>query len=64
MSETHTASKSTVDEPFGRDEIKSFSADDVEAGVAITRMLSLFFAYTVLVMALSTYITYRWVFGS
>ncbi|MCA9028693.1 MAG: hypothetical protein KDA86_26040 [Planctomycetaceae bacterium] len=62
MSET-LSSTTQVDEPFDRDEIKSFSADDVEAGVAITRMLSLFFAYTVFVMALSTYITYRWVFG-
>ena len=52
-----------IDEPFGREDIKEFSADDVEAGQAITKMLSLFFLYTVIVMGLSTYVTYRWVFG-
>lgn len=52
-----------LDEPFGREEIKEFSSDDVEAGQAITKMLSLFFLYTVIVMGLSTYVTYRWVFG-
>jgi hypothetical protein len=52
-----------VEEPFDRDEIRAFSTDDVEAGRAICRMLSMFFFYTVIVMGLSTYVTYRWVWG-
>lgn len=54
---------SDVAEPFDRDDIREFSADDVEAGKNICKMLSLFFFYTVIVMGLSTYITYRWVVG-
>ncbi|MBX3437450.1 MAG: hypothetical protein KF861_08175 [Planctomycetaceae bacterium] len=52
-----------VGEPFDREEIKEFSHDDVEAGRNICKMLSLFFFYTVIVMGLSTYVTYRWVTG-
>jgi hypothetical protein len=70
MSESVTPSSETalhgpaiVDEPFNREEISHFSADDVEAGRNICKMLSLFFFYTVIVMGLSTYITYRWVMG-
>ncbi len=63
MLETSDTPTAIADEPFNRDDIKGFSADDVEAGQAICKMLSAFFGYTVLVMALSTYITYRWVFG-
>ncbi|MEW4527892.1 MAG: hypothetical protein ACF8PG_08310 [Maioricimonas sp. JB045] len=48
---------------FDRSELKQFDADDVEAGRAICKMLSLFFFYTVIVMGLSTYITYRWITG-
>lgn len=46
---------------FNREELKQFGEDDVEAGKNICKMLSLFFFYTVVVMGLSTYITYRWV---
>jgi hypothetical protein len=48
---------------FDRDELRQFGADDVEAGQNICKMLSLFFFYTVIVMALSTYITWRWIYG-
>lgn len=48
---------------FNREELKQFGADDVEAGQNICKMLSLFFFYTVIVMALSTYITWRWIYG-
>jgi hypothetical protein len=48
-------------ELFTRDELKSFDADDVEAGKNICRMLSLFFFYTVIVMGISTIVTYSWV---
>lgn len=71
MTETVTAPATTddhlaapADEPlFDREELKQFGADDVEAGQAICKMLSLFFFYTVIVMGLSTYITYRWIYG-
>ncbi|MCA9078161.1 MAG: hypothetical protein KDA93_24235 [Planctomycetaceae bacterium] len=63
MSETTAPPATTTEEPFDRAAIKEFSADDVEAGQAITKMLSLFFFYTVIVMGLSTYVTYRWVYG-
>ena len=63
MSETTAPPQTTTEEPFDRAAINEFSADDVEAGQAITKMLSLFFFYTVIVMGLSTYVTYRWVYG-
>ena len=37
---------------FEDDELAQFDADDVQAGGAICKMLSLFFLYTVVVMAL------------
>ncbi len=40
-------------------ELREFDADDVEAGKNLCKMLSLFFFYTVIVMGLSTYVTYR-----
>lgn len=46
---------------FTREELRQFDADDVDAGKNICKMLSLFFFYTVIVMGLSTYVTYRWV---
>lgn len=58
----HAAAEPT-DPLFSREELKQFGEDDVEAGQAICKMLSLFFFYTVIVMGLSTYITYRWVTG-
>ena len=48
---------------FDQQELIQFGADDVEAGRNICKMLSLFFFYTVIVMALSTYITWRWIYG-
>ena len=59
-----TTAEPPVEEPlFNRQELKQFGADDVEAGRNICKMLSLFFFYTVIVMALSTYITWRWIYG-
>jgi len=46
---------------FSQAELREFDADDVEAGKNICKMLSLFFFYTVIVMGLSTYVTYSWV---
>ncbi len=59
----HTADAQSAEIPFDRAELKQFGSDDIEAGRNICKMLSLFFAYTVLVMGLSTYITWRWVMG-
>ena len=42
-------------------EVRAFDNDDVEAGKNICKMLSLFFFYTVIVMGLSTLVTYAWV---
>jgi hypothetical protein len=72
MTQTATASHSPTtsehaeaegEHLFSREDLKQFGADDVEAGKNICKMLSLFFFYTVIVMALSTFITYRWVYG-
>ena len=46
---------------FSSAELREFDADDVEAGKNICKMLSLFFFYTVIVMGISTLVTYRWV---
>lgn len=53
----------TAEVPFDRAELQQFGADDVEAGRNICKMLSLFFFYTVIVMGLSTYVTWKWVTG-
>jgi hypothetical protein len=50
-------------ELFTASEIKEFDKDDVEAGRNICKMLSLFFFYTVIVMGISTLVTWRWVTG-
>lgn len=48
------AATAPSDEPlFEEDELRQFDADDVEAGSAICKMLSLFFLYTVIVMAIA-----------
>lgn len=58
------AASETADQPlFTPAEIREFDADDVEAGKNLCKMLSLFFFYTVIVMGLSTYVTYMWVTG-
>jgi hypothetical protein len=59
---THAAPASAeahADEPlFNRAEIREFEEADTEAGVAIGRMLSVLFIYTVLVMSISAFATY------
>lgn len=42
---------------FEHDELANFDADDVTAGRALCKMLSLFFLYTVIVMAIAGYWT-------
>jgi hypothetical protein len=59
--ESSHAAESQAAPLFDAAELKQFAADDVEAGRGICKLLSSFFFYTVVVMALSTYITYRWV---
>jgi hypothetical protein len=50
----------TADKPlFSPVEIEQFDADDVTAGKAIGKMLSLLFLYTVLAMALVTWWTFN-----
>ena len=54
-----STTQSDADEPlFARTEVTQFEEDDREAGVAIGRMLSLLFIYTVIAMAVSAYATY------
>jgi hypothetical protein len=43
--------------PFNRDDIAQFDADDVAAGKSIGVMLSWFFLYTVVVMSLAAWWT-------
>jgi hypothetical protein len=59
--ESHAAVHAPAADPFTPQDLKGFVADDQEAGRGICKMLSLFFFYTVIVMGLSTYVTYRWV---
>ena len=57
--EIMTEQTATTEEPlFEDDELAQFDADDVTAGGAICKMLSLFFLYTVIAMALVGYWTY------
>ena len=67
MTEAQVTEQPTATAPdplFQPEELRQFEADDAEAGSAIGKMLSLFFFYTVIVMAISAYVTYRWVLGS
>jgi hypothetical protein len=51
-----------TDKPlFTAVEIEQFEADDVVAGAAIGKMLSILFLYTVLAMSLVGWITYGWI---
>jgi hypothetical protein len=60
--ETATHTETPAAEPlFSPAEMRAFDSDDVEAGKNICKMLSLFFFYTVIVMGLSTLVTYAWV---
>ncbi len=59
--ETMTESANTSDKPlFSAVEIEQFEADDVIAGSAIGKMLSILFLYTVLAMSLVG----KWTFDS
>ncbi len=49
---------------FADTELKEFDRDDIEAGSNICKMLSVFFFYTLIVMGMSTLITYKWVLSS
>jgi hypothetical protein len=54
-----TESATPVDEPlFTAIEVQQFEADDVVAGSAIGKMLSLLFLYTVLAMSFVSWWTY------
>ncbi|MCA9061470.1 MAG: hypothetical protein KDA96_00345 [Planctomycetaceae bacterium] len=59
MSENHHSAP-TLPELFTPTEIEQFGADDVTAGRAIGKMLSLLFLYTVVVMAVASW----WTFSS
>lgn len=63
MTETHEhpPGPAVKDDPFTKQELKDFVAEDQEAGRNICKMLSLFFFYTVIVMGLSTFVTYQWI---
>jgi hypothetical protein len=53
MSETHTdAAETATAELFDKTELRQFEADDVEAGRAIGKMLSILFIYTVIAMTI------------
>jgi hypothetical protein len=45
--------------PFNRAEIAQFDADDVKAGSVIGKMLAMFFFYTVVVMTIVAWWTFR-----
>ena len=50
--DSHTEATAAVTEsPFSTSDIRGFEADDVEAGRAIGKMLSLLFIYTVFAMS-------------
>jgi hypothetical protein len=51
--ETHTeVAVAAVESPFSTNDIRGFEADDVEAGRAIGKMLSILFIYTVFAMSI------------
>jgi hypothetical protein len=53
------AAPETADQPlFTAAEVREFDAEDVDADKNLCRMLSLFFLYTVIMMGLSTYVTF------
>ena len=55
----HAVTAAPLADLFEREEIDQFDQDDAEAGRAIGKMLSIFFLYTVLAMALVAWWTYR-----
>lgn len=60
MSET-PAVDAPAEVPFTPVQVEQFDRDDAEAGAAIGKMLSMFFLYTVIVMSISTVVTYWWI---
>ena len=51
--------KNPPEELFDKAQLKFFDSEDTHAGAAIGKMLSLFFLYTVVAMALVAYWTFR-----
>lgn len=60
---TAVAEPPTPEPLFNEQELSQFDSDDVEAGSAICKMLSLFFLYTVLAMAIVGMWTFANAFG-
>jgi hypothetical protein len=57
-----TETTSVQEKPlFDAVELEQFDADDVVAGSAIGKMLSILFLYTVIVMSFVTWLTFKWV---
>ena len=54
----HATAPASLESLFNREEIAQFDADDVQAGRAIGKMLSLFFLYTVIAMSFVAWWTY------
>lgn len=54
-----TATETPADPLFNKQELQQFEADDREAGQAIGKMLSTFFLYTIIVMSLAAWWTWR-----
>ena len=52
MSEQHCEAGSAPAELFDKSELRQFEADDVEAGRAIGKMLSILFIYTLIAMSI------------
>ena len=53
-----TEQSPTVELHFDKQDLEQFEADDVTAGRAIGKMLSIFFLYTLLAMAYSAWWTW------
>lgn len=56
--EGHATVPAPLESLFDRKEIAQFDADDVQAGRAIGKMLSLYFLYTILAMSFVAWWTY------
>jgi len=58
-----TASLERPDELFSQSDIKEFDHEDVIAGKAIGKMLSLIFLYTLVAMSIASYWTWKTITG-
>ena len=58
----HETTEEHPENPFEKEELAQFDADDVIAGKSIGIMLSLFFLYTMIVMSLVGYWTFCTIF--